>query len=307
MNKKVDKNSQTYWKKRMDEIFSYVDQMDYDYFYELQSIYSESAQQIQKEIYNFYAKYAEENGITYQEAKKRLVGEDLSDYRNNAEKYFKQAEKDPELLKRLNEQYQAGKVTRLEALNLELTYQQGVLSGNLHNSFESYLKKVADYAYKKVSGGLSSSTLNKPALEQLIRTPFNGKNYSQSIWGNTDDLAKDLKDVLKRGLVSGKGPADMARELRKKYNVAKSRAEAIVRTDGTNIINNATAKRYMDAGLTKYEFHAHVDSRTTEICKSLNKEVYLLKYFMPGKNAPPMHINCRSTIVPTEEELYKEV
>ncbi|MFI3939681.1 minor capsid protein [Vagococcus fluvialis] len=306
MSKKVNKNSQTYWKKRTDEILAHIDQMDYDYFYELQSIYSESAQQIQKEIYNFYAKYAEDNNISLQEAKKRLMGEDLSDYRANAKKYFKMAEKDPELLKRLNEQYAAGKVTRLEALNLELEYQKGVLSGNLHNSFETYLKKVADYAYKKIGGGLSASTLNKPAFEQLLKMPWNGVNYSESIWGNVDELAKDLKEVLKQGFIKGQGPADMARELRKKYNVAKGRAETIIRTDGTNVVNNATVQRYKDAGLTKYEFHAHIDSRTTPICKDHNKEIYLIEDYEPGKNAPPMHYNCRSTIIPTEEELYSE-
>lgn len=305
MNKKM--KSQSYWKKRMDEIFSYVDKTDYDFFYELQSIYSDSAQQVQKEIFNFYSKYAKENEISYQEAKKRLTREDLSDYRNNAKKYLKQAEKDPELQKRLNEQYQAGKVTRLEALNLELEYQMGVLSGNLHKSFDSYLKDTAKYAYRKVGNGLSSSTLNKPALEQLVKTPFNGRNYSESIWGNTDELAKDLRDVFKKGFVKGQGPADMARELRKKYNVSKSRAETIVRTDGTNIINNATIKRYKDAGLTKYEFHAHIDSRTTQICREHNKRIYLIEDYEPGKNAPPMHYNCRSTIIPTEEELYREV
>ncbi|MDR2278901.1 MAG: minor capsid protein [Vagococcus sp.] len=307
MSKKVNKNSQTYWKKRTDEIFAHIDQMDYDYFYELQSIYSESAQQIQKEIYNFYAKYAEDNNISLQEAKKRLMGEDLSDYRANAKKYFKMAEKDPELLKRLNEQYVAGKVTRLEALNLELTYQKGVLSGNLHNSFETYLKKVADYAYKKIGGGLSASTLNKPAFEQLLKMPWNGVNYSQSIWGNVDELAKDLKEVLKQGFIKGQGPADMARELRKKYNVAKGRGETIIRTDGTNVVNNAAVQRYKDAGLTKYEFHAHIDSRTTPICEDHNKEIYLIEDYEPGKTAPPMHYNCRSTIIPTEEELYREV
>lgn len=307
MSKKVNKNSQAYWKKRTDELFAHIDQMDYDYFFELQSIYSESAQQVQKEIYQFYAKYAKENHMTLQEAKKRLIGEDLSDYRANAKKYLEMAEKDPELLKRLNEQYAAGKVTRLEALYLELEYQKGVLSGNLHHSFETYLKKVAVYANKKISGGLSTSTLNKPAIEQLINTPFNGKNYSQSIWGNVDELANDLKEALKQGFIRGEGPADMARTLRKKYNVSRSRAETIIRTDGTNIVNNATIQRYKDAGLTKYEFHAHIDSRTTSICKKHNKKIYLIADYEPGKNAPPMHCNCRSTILPIEEELYKEL
>lgn len=213
--------------------------------------------------------------------------EDLSNYRANAEKYFKQAEKDPELLKRLNEQYKAGKVTRLEALQLNLEWQLGKMSGALHQSFVRYLKEVAQYAYRKITGGNSQSTLNKPALEQIVKTPFNGKNYSDSIWGNIDTLAKDLKKVLTQGFIRGSGPADMARELRKKYNVAKSRAEAIVRTDGTNVINLSAAKRFEEFGLTRYKNNVHVDSRTTDICLQVNREnkSYLLSEYQPGVTA----------------------
>ncbi len=244
-----------------------------------------------------------------QEAKKRLMREDLSDYRANAEKYFKQAEKDPDLLKRLNEQYKAGKVTRLEALYLDLEWQLGKMSGSLHQSFDRYLKEVAQYAYRKIAGGNSKSTLNKAALEQIVKTPFNGKNYSSSIWGNTDDLAKDLKKVLTQGFIRGSGPADMARELRKKYNVAKSRAEAIVRTDGTNVVNLSAAKRFEDFGLTKYKNNVHVDDRTTEICLRVNREdkTFLLSEYQPGITAPPYHVGCRTGIVPDDSEIgYEE-
>ena len=298
--------SSAYWKKRTDEIMAYVDRTDIDFFDELQSIYTESRQNVQKEIYAFYAQYAKDNQITMQEAQKRLTREDLSDYRANAEKYFKQAEKDPDLLKRLNEQYRAGKVTRLEALELNLEWQLGKMNQTLQKSFNSYLKETAQHVYKKISGGNSSSTLNRPALEQLVKTPFNGKNYSSSLWGNTDTLSQDLKQTLKNGFVRGQGPADMAREIRKKYNVAKSRAEAIVRTDGTAVVNNATLQRYKEFGLTKYQFQAHIDSRTTEICKEQNEKVYDIDEYMPGKNAPPMHVNCRSVITPSDEELGLE-
>ncbi|PEH49311.1 minor capsid protein [Enterococcus faecium] len=295
--------SQQYWINRMDEIMAYVDQTDLNFFDDLQSIYIEARQDVQKEIYAFYAQFAKDNKISLQEAKQRLMQEDLSDYRENAKKYFKQAEKDQELLKRLNEQYKAGKVTRLEALQLDLTYQLGKLRKELNQSFESYLKETAKYAYRKVAFGNSASTLNEPALKKLIETPFNGKNYSQSIWGNIYTLANDLKELLTKGFVKGLGPAEMARELRKKYNVARSRAEAIVRTDGTNIINNATIKRYKEAGLTKYQFLAHLDSRTTDTCKRLNDKIFDIEDYQPGLNAPPMHVNCRSTIVPDDYEL----
>jgi len=298
-------NSAVYWSNRMDEIMAYVDRTDIDFFDELQTIYTEGRQNVQKEIYAFYAQYAKDNQIALQEAKQRLMREDLSDYRSNAEKYLKQAEKDPELLKRLNEQYQAGKVTRLEALHLNIEWQIGQMNGTIRKSLGNYLKEVAKYAYRKIVGGNSAITLNKPALEQIVKTPFNGKNYSDSVWGNTDDLAKDLKKVLTQGFIRGSGPADMARELRKKYNVAKSRAEAIVRTDGTNVVNLSAAKRFKDFGLTKYKNNVHVDDRTTEICLQVNREdkTFLLDEYKPGITAPPYHVGCRTGIVPDDEEL----
>jgi len=183
------------------------------------------------------------------------------------------------------------------------------MSGALHKSFDRYLKEVAQYAYRKIIGGNSKSTLNKAALEQIVKTPFNGKNYSSSIWGNTDDLAKDLKKVLTQGFIRGSGPADMARELRKKYNVAKSRAEAIVRTDGTNVVNLSAAKRFEDFGLTKYKNNVHVDDRTTEICLRVNREdkTFLLVEYQPGITAPPYHVGCRTGIVPDDSEIgYEE-
>lgn len=73
----------------MDEIMAYTDRTDIDFFDELQIIYTKSRQNVQKEIYAFYVQYAKENKISIQEAKKRLMRVDLSDYRANAEKYFK--------------------------------------------------------------------------------------------------------------------------------------------------------------------------------------------------------------------------
>ncbi|MDK6296183.1 hypothetical protein QP103_07460, partial [Gardnerella swidsinskii] len=93
-----------------------------------------------------------------------------SDYRRRAKKYLETH--DEELLSRLNQQYASSQVTRLEALQLETAYQAGVLQNSLAISFATYLKRLANHSYRKIMGGRSSSTLNKPALEQLIRTPF---------------------------------------------------------------------------------------------------------------------------------------
>lgn len=98
-------NHEEYWEARAREIFEYVDRKDIDFFAELEKTYRNEAVRLQKSLFDFYTKYAEDHELTYQDATKRLRGEDLSDYVDNATLYREQAEKDPELLKRLNQQY----------------------------------------------------------------------------------------------------------------------------------------------------------------------------------------------------------
>ena len=304
MNKKTNLNHLDYWSERSDEIFRYLDRKDIDFFAELNKVYQEQANEMQKAFYDFVSKYSENGSMSYQEALQRLKGTDLSDYRANAKKYREQAEKDPELLKRLNEQYTTARATRLESLQLDMLFRVGIARGIIAEKFESYLQKMALMGYKKAMSG-RTGTINEPALKELVRTPFNGYNYSQQLWGNTDNLVKDLKKVLKTGFVRGDHPRTMARDLAQKYKVTNSRAETLVRTDGTMIVNRAAIQRYKDAGLKYYRILVHLDNRTTEICKKIHAEDkrYLIDEMQAGVNAPPFHFNCRSGVIPDEEEL----
>ena len=300
----MTKKHNDYWKKRSNDIMRYVDSTDIDMFAELQKIYAEESAKIQHDLFAFVTKYADDNKLSYSDALQRLRGVDLSDYQANAKKYFKQAEKDPELLKRLNEQYASSKVTRFDALNLEMTYKIGVMQGIIEKSFENYLKSTAKYAYRKIMGG-NGGALNEPALKELINTPFNGYNYSEQVWGNTDALAKDLREVLKRGFIRGASAREMASELAKKYNVARARAQTLIRTDGTAIVNRSAIKRYEESGLEFYRISVHMDNRTSQICKKIHREdkLYRIDEFETGITAPPFHYNCRSAVIPDEEEL----
>lgn len=304
MNKKSNQNHLDYWSKRSDEIFRYLDRKDIDFFVELNKVYQEQANEMQKAFYDFVSKYSENGSMSYQEALQRLKGTDLSDYRENARKYREQAEKDPELLKRLNEQYTTARATRLESLQLDMLFRAGVARGLIAEKFESYLQKMALMGYKKAMSG-RTGTINEPALKELVKTPFNSYNYSQQLWGNTDNLVKDLKKVLKAGFVRGDHPRTMARDLAQRYKVANSRAETLVRTDGTMIVNRSAVQRYKDAGLKYYRILVHLDNRTTEICKRIHAEDkrYLIDEMQAGVNAPPFHFNCRSGVIPDEEEL----
>lgn len=307
-NLKILEDHDRYWTDRAREIFEYVDRKDINFFAEIEKIYREQSVSLQKSVFDFYTRFAEDHEISYQDAMKRLRGEDLSDYAENARRYREQVEKDPELLRRLNEQYASARAVRLQVLNSEAVYRAGVLAGALHKSFEKYLYDVAEYAYRKSVGGRAGA-INRPAFEEVIKTPFNGRNYSAQLWGNTDSLADSLKKVFRQGFIRGDSPQDMAREIQKEFNVARSRAETLIRTDATAVVNRATIKRYKREGLKYYRILVVLDDRTTQICRNIAQEdkLYKLEDAQVGVNMPPFHYNCRSTIMPDEEELNGDI
>ena len=80
----------------------YVDGTDIDMFAKLQKIYADESAQIQRDLFAFVTKYADDNKMSYSDALQRLRGVDLSDCQSNAKKYREQAKNNPDLLKRLN-------------------------------------------------------------------------------------------------------------------------------------------------------------------------------------------------------------
>ena len=55
---------------------------------------------------------------------------------------------------------------------------------------------------------------------------------------------------------------------------------------------------YKEAGVEYYEYLAVGDDRTSEECMDLNGKIFRLDEARVGENFPPMHPNCRCTIIP---------
>jgi len=78
---------------------------------------------------------------------------------------------------------------------------------------------------------------------------------------------------------------------------ASKRPINIARTETVRLANQGLKEMYIENKIKTYRYLAALDERTTEICQSLDGQVFLTKDGMPGVNMPPMHVNCRSSIV----------
>ena len=78
-------------------------------------------------------------------------------------------------------------------------------------------------------------------------------------------------------------------------------AETLVRTETTFYNNLATLDTIKDLGGEYYEIVAVLDTRTSDICRHENKKIYPISEYKAGQTAPPFHVRCRSTIMPSHQ------
>lgn len=293
----MTKNNNSYWKKRTQEILSKADKSDMEFFYEIQDLFLQTSKEMTDVVFSFYQKYGDNNGLTYEQAMQKLNEEELSDYAANAKKYREQAKnaKDPELLKRLNEQYASAQVRRLEALKFEVSAITDAMGSQLNTKLGDYLVKVSSDVYKALSEG---SQVDLDAIKTIVESEWLGSNYSERVWGDVDKLVEHLTEELKQMFIRNESPMDLARKLRSEFNITRAQAETLARTEVTHVITKTTIDRYKEFGYEEYEYLAHIDSRTSQICRDLNGDKFPIDEYEAGVNAPPMHPNCRSTILP---------
>ncbi len=67
----MSKKHNDYWSKRSDDIIHYVDGTDIDMFAELQKVYVEQSAELQRDLFAFVTKYADDNKMSYSDALQR--------------------------------------------------------------------------------------------------------------------------------------------------------------------------------------------------------------------------------------------
>ena len=141
------------------------------------------------------------------------------------------------------------------------------------------------------------------AAEKVLESIWcsDGKHWSDRIKRKKnklqDRIEKGLMDCISRGVSKD----ELVKTLMDDFGKGFSDADRIARTELTYVQNQAAKDRYEAAGIKKYQYLAEIDSRTSNICKELNGKEFNFTDSSVGVNMPPMHTNCRSTIIPVVE------
>ncbi|GAJ12411.1 unnamed protein product, partial [marine sediment metagenome] len=109
---------------------------------------------------------------------------------------------------------------------------------------------------------------------------------------------------LAEGVSRGEKIPSLASRVSSVYDEAKGyRAVRIARTETIAASNQGALQAYDQSGVVeKKEWYCAIDERTCEECSAMHGEVVKLHdNFSGGVDAPPLHPDCRCTILPVLE------
>ena len=299
--------SRDYWELRKAELMhTQIERADIT-FEEISKVYDESKKHIEKNVKGIFNKFSLEYGLTKKEAE-QVVNLMRSKKARNlvpALNLAPMSERVQRVLNDLNSPAYVSRINRLQKLIDEIdTVQRYIAKHEISKTTDLY-KDVAKHGYYnnihqmqiQTGIGFSFNALDEDLVERLIKTPWNGRNYSERIWNNTQKLSETLKDEVLQAVLTGKKEKDVTDGLINRFNVGEFESKRLIRTETAHINNEMEALSYEEADIEKYRFVAVLDTRTSHICREHDYKVYKVSERQVGVNYPPLHPFCRSTTI----------
>lgn len=306
----ANKNSE-YWQQRFGQLENASHQEAMTVYSRIEESFYQAQKEIENKINSWYVRFANNNEITINEAKKLLNSNELKEFKWDVQEYIKYGHENElnELwMKELENASTKYHISRLEALKIQTQQTMEKLFGNeldevdnlTKNSYiNNYIHTMFEYQ-KGFNVGFNVTNIDQNKLSKIVNKPWavDEKNFSERIWGNKTKLINELHNELTKMCLTGKSPDESIKYLSKKFNTSKAQAGNLIMTENAYFSQLAQKDCFNALDVEKYEIVATLDSHTSEICKEQDGKVYDMKDYQPGITAPPFHNYCRSTTVP---------
>lgn len=312
--------SSEYWKKRFEQMEQAQHEKGIRCYEEIEKQYRRAQREIEGKIASWYQRFAANNGITMQEARKMLVGRDLKEFRWDVQDYIrygKENAKNGAWMKQLENASARYHVSRLEALKLQMQQSIETLFGNQLDGIDAVMRDIYIDGYyhtafeiQRGTGiGWNFATLDDRKIGKVINSPWaaDGKNFSERIWGNRQKLVNELNTELTRNIILGQDPQKAIDAIAKKMNTSKSNAGRLVMTEEAFFSSAAQKDCFEELDVERYEIVATLDSLTSEICQEMDGKNFPVSQWEVGTTAPPFHVWCRTTTVPYFDDEFGRI
>lgn len=302
--------SRDYWEKRALQRKLQAEQQAVKTADEMLADYDRAAAAIRKDIGYWLSKFAENNALSLTDARKLLKADELEEFRWTVEEYIAKGKKnlDGRWERQLTNASARVHISRLEAMETVLRGHVEALTGRRIEAAESLLSGLYEGQYlgrafdlqKGIGVGWDLQRPDLRKLDKVLKTPWapDGELYSDRIWKDKQALVSELNASLTQGLATGKPLQKIADGLAERLSVKKSAARRLLYTEAAAVTTLAEKDCYRDLEVEEYEILATLDSRTSEICRSMDGQHFPVSEMEAGVNAPPFHPNCRTDTCP---------
>ena len=300
-----------YWKDRFEQIEKICHDKGAVTYREIEEQYRKAQREIESQISVWYQRFAVNNGITMQEARRLLTSGELAELKWDVNEYIKYGQQnaiDGKWMKQLENASAKAHISRLEALKLQVQQQVEIVFGNQLDGIDKAMRAVYSAGYlhtafeiqKGTGVGYTLAAFNQTLIDKILNRPWapDGKNFSDRVWSNKQKLINELNTTLTQGIILGKDPGKIINAMSKKLDVSKTAAGRLVMTESAAFASRGQEDCFKELGVEEYEIVATLDSHTSEICQDMDGKVFKMSERQIGVNAPPFHVNCRTTTVP---------
>ncbi len=300
--------SSEYWKKREAENAMKNQISEVQYKKDIEEIYANMMDEINKEINGFYTKYAAKEGITMAEAKKRVSKLDIAAYERKAKKYVETKDLSDQANEEMRIYNLTMKVNRLELLKANIGLEMVSGFDEMQKYFDKKLTDRTLKEFQRQAGILGKSVLkNEKYAHAIVNASFKNATYSDRIWMYQGMLKAELEGLLASGLIRGQNPKKLAKHLEKRFGVSAYNAERLMVTELARVQTEAQKQSFVRNGFVEYEYIACSNSDACSVCRALDGKHFKIEDMMPGTNAPPMHPRCHCSVAAyMDDEAYEE-
>lgn len=304
----TNKNKE-YWMERLSREFEKAEIDEDKVIRKLQRMEQSVFKDIEKDIFALFGRYATENNLTYEEAIRLLTSDEYRDFKMDVGSYIKTINNesvDEKAREKLELEYNTlamkTRISRLEELTYRVNKNLDTLFFVTHRAVKELLEKSVTKSYNSAHTLKRDPSLRDKKLYKILEQPWSGANYSANIWNNRDKLAGIAQNEITKGIYQGKSAKKISKNISERLDASMKDIERVVRTESKHARNEASAQAYIDMGYEWYMFSSHTEGksseRTCERCRKINEEKYRFDKRVVGENFPPLHPNCRCTIIP---------
>lgn len=302
------KQSFNYWKKR--ELANQLNQIkdEKETMSQIEKNFVITLADVEHQIKVFYERYSKTEGISIEEAQKRVSEHDVKAFQKKAKDYVKNKDFSPEANAELKLYNATMRINRLELLKAEINLHLTNLTEDNNKEITDHLEKLGKTEYARQAGILDTELrYSKEGIKAIVNSDYKYGNFSKTLWTNQKALMNTIEVMLRRSIIQGGNSTELVGRLRKQFDVGVYEAKRLLVTEAARVQGDVQIDSMEQAG---YEEYVYISEPTAcDICKHLDGQHFKIKDREVGVNYYPMHpfCKCSSAAYYDSEKLDKEI